>query len=970
MPHCLRCSKKFKDNMRVLAHMNHPDSSCHTYTEELISIRNILDGKRHSPPNTSQEHTKKSTENTPNGPRNEVPLGDPMDVDLPHDADDSELNGTPISEFVQSVEKFPFTVELYPGASQTYGTGPTFMDKFAHDVHANEREQVLYYPFSSRDEWEMASYLIRSSLSMAAIDRFLKLSLVKQLQLSFHTAKELRSRIELLPAGPIWKSKPWSTALMESPLVKDFIKFQPFRLFRTAEKLMRVYTEWLSGNVAWSMQDQLPPGATIIGTVLSSDKTTISAMTGNRSAHALLISLANLDMDFRMKASNHVFLLLALLPIPKFTHPNKKLHGILEARLLHECLDFVLQPLKKAAEVGIMMTDPLGYRRYCFTPLAAYIVDTPESGLLAGVAKNVSSVTMASQPQFGDNFRHEPRTASTTIAQLQVIESKADPWDLDAYMTEANVYRLNGVHRPFFCGWPMSDPSRFLTPEPLHHWHKGFWDHDARWCINIVGKPEIDFRFAVLHPHTGFRHFKEGISGLKQVTGCEHRDVQRYIIPVIDGAAPKDFVIAVRALMDFRYLAQADEIDDDVCGRIDKSLKLFHQYKRSIIESGARRGKKKAITNWHIPKLEFLQSVVSSIRENGAAIQWSADITEHAHITEIKDPAHAGNNQNYETQICRHLDRTDKCKRFDLATSVCDAHVDFRGSQPDDDEGFGDDEVDLLTTTSSLLERLESVSPLSGSSHVVDYFDYAARLQNGDYPAAPFPFRTLSSSPNTAFHLTRDPQYKRMLIDDAATTFGLPDLRLALSDYLHRTNMSDNGFITSIGGRRTSHEELPFTHIQVWTRVRLQSKAYHHPHRPLPPKTINASPPSDTWPLGCYDGVLVNTDPSQVWPYSGIQGHTVAQLRLIMRIISPHPRTQARTQNFLTYVQRLDIIPQLNPAMLATRGAYPDPVTSLYAVKRAKRANQMIIGDIVPLSQIRALLSSRHALEKRPTDIC
>jgi hypothetical protein len=83
-------------------------------------------------------------------------------------------------------------------------------------------------------------------------------------------------------------------------------------------------------------------------------------MTGNRIAHPLLISRANIAMDFRMKSSNHVFLLLALLPIPKFIHPDKDLHGVLENRLIHECLDLILKPLKIAAEIGIVMSDPLG----------------------------------------------------------------------------------------------------------------------------------------------------------------------------------------------------------------------------------------------------------------------------------------------------------------------------------------------------------------------------------------------------------------------------------------------------------------------------------------------------------------------------------------------------------------------------------------------------------------------------------
>ena len=129
------------------------------------------------------------------------------------------------------------------------------------------------------------------------------------------------------------------------------------------------------------------------------------------------------------------------------------------------------------------MSDPLGYRRYCFPPLAAYIVDTPESALVAGVGGKMSSITMAFYKQFGDNFRHEPQTASMTIAQLLTIEERVHPWDLGPYVSQAATFRLNGVHRPFWRDYPLTEPSVFLTPEPLHHWHKQFWDHDIKWCI-------------------------------------------------------------------------------------------------------------------------------------------------------------------------------------------------------------------------------------------------------------------------------------------------------------------------------------------------------------------------------------------------------------------------------------------------------------------------------------------------------
>jgi len=76
--------------------------------------------------------------------------------------------------------KSPF-VEMYPGAAQTFGRGETFMNKFDADRHAENRHKHPYYPFASKGEWELASFLLRSDLSMNAIDKFLKLDFVSNL---------------------------------------------------------------------------------------------------------------------------------------------------------------------------------------------------------------------------------------------------------------------------------------------------------------------------------------------------------------------------------------------------------------------------------------------------------------------------------------------------------------------------------------------------------------------------------------------------------------------------------------------------------------------------------------------------------------------------------------------------------------------------------------------------------------------
>lgn len=88
------------------------------------------------------------------------------------------------SEPALSYSGSEYHVEVYPGAAQTYGKGPTFMDGFDGDKYATMREENLYYPWASRPEWELASFLLRSSLSVAAINQFLSLNLVSLFMLS------------------------------------------------------------------------------------------------------------------------------------------------------------------------------------------------------------------------------------------------------------------------------------------------------------------------------------------------------------------------------------------------------------------------------------------------------------------------------------------------------------------------------------------------------------------------------------------------------------------------------------------------------------------------------------------------------------------------------------------------------------------------------------------------------------------
>jgi hypothetical protein len=166
MPHCPRCEKRFTTLQKLCRHINQTSSSCANLIDDLIALSRPLQ------PSSRQNL----------GPQLEpedfnVYFPDNNDFDaLPHgDIEMGPPNFEPNTSSDVNKSKYR---EDFVGASKTFGTGLTFMKGFDLDEFSDHRRKNLYYPFASKADWEMASFLLRSGLSMAKIDDFLKLQLV------------------------------------------------------------------------------------------------------------------------------------------------------------------------------------------------------------------------------------------------------------------------------------------------------------------------------------------------------------------------------------------------------------------------------------------------------------------------------------------------------------------------------------------------------------------------------------------------------------------------------------------------------------------------------------------------------------------------------------------------------------------------------------------------------------------------
>jgi hypothetical protein len=116
----------------------------------------------------------------------ELPVGlsttqlypEPMDIDS--DSYDPNCN----SDVDTDVPQVRTTVidsdkpQEFQGVAKPQGKGQSFSEWVDADQFADERINNIYYPFASKSEWQMASFLLRSGMTMKDIDDFLALDMV------------------------------------------------------------------------------------------------------------------------------------------------------------------------------------------------------------------------------------------------------------------------------------------------------------------------------------------------------------------------------------------------------------------------------------------------------------------------------------------------------------------------------------------------------------------------------------------------------------------------------------------------------------------------------------------------------------------------------------------------------------------------------------------------------------------------
>ena len=457
----------------------------------------------------------------------------------------------------------------------------------------------------------------------------------------------------------------------------------------------------------------------------------------------------------------NAYILLGYLPTTRLLHvTNKAQHRRMLSNLYHSCMCKILKPLETAGRTGVYMTRGNGRRHRTFPLFASFIGDYPEQVLSTGTTTGECPTCDVDHDSLGDYASRDNNQLRDLASVLNIIDSfEQDPAD---FLRACSSAGIKPIVNPFWKDLPYAHVFRSITPDVLHQIYQGIVKHLVSWITTVVGADEVDARCRRLPPNHNVRLFMKGISTLSRVTGQEHNQMCRVLLPLVadvrlpQGFSTRRLVRAVRALMDFAFLAQYPVHTNGTLELLEDALSRFHENKSIFVDLGVRR-------NFNIPKLHFASHYVDLIKLYGTTDNFNTEYTERLHIEMAKLAYNATNHKDEFTQMTTWQERKEKIHRHSYI----------------------------------IRWRLE------GSPAIV---------------AGPKEWLPPGLELDRKLHVARTPSVSKVSLEALETNYGAQHFRTALRRYVLLSNSPDLTAAQLERGLWDIH--FPFRHLPVWHRIK------------------------------------------------------------------------------------------------------------------------------------------------------
>ncbi|KAI1781775.1 hypothetical protein LXA43DRAFT_977924 [Ganoderma leucocontextum] len=788
-----------------------------------------------------------------------------------------------------------------------------------------------YRPFTSRLDWEIARWAKMRGPGSSAVTELLAIKGVNA-RASFKNSRELDMiidnnlssgrprfiRREIKVAGEIFEVFYRDViqcirALYGDPEFAGILVFTPERHYADPDHTIRVYFDMHTGRWWWETQkslEQRNPGATIIPIIISSDKTQLTVFR-SKTAYPVYMTIGNLPKDVRRKPSRRGQILLAYLPSSRLEHiTNKAARRRVTGNLFHACLSAILKPLVVAGIHGIKIVSGDGVARRGHPIFAMYIGDYPEQLLVTCCKNGTCPKCNIPRTELGDatDLNRPLRNFTKVLAALGEVENTAT-----AFSRACREAGIKPIHHPFWEKLPYVNVFLSITPDILHQLHQGVVKHVLSWLKAAYGADELDARCRRLPPNHQIRLFLKGFTTLQRVTGKEYAQICRFLLglvaglPLRGGFSPARLVRALRAILDFLYLAQYPAHTSETLGQLHAALQRFHANKSIFVDLDIRQ-------HFHFPKLHSLDHYPNSIKLFGTTDNYDTQYTERLHIDFAKEAYRATNHKDEFPQMTLWLERREKILRHE-------AYIAWR-LRPENGGGGSEHRSPLSSTPPTSPGPVNASIPLPPP-----------------LPAGSPPQPTL-----TQIKITKWPTVKALRFSSAVEDYCATSLEDALARFIVKYR---NPALTPPQIKRAAQDiNFCFDRVPAYHRIKfiledaqrlgIMKGIHDAAHaRPARKDRQGRAVPAR------FDTVLVNEGAGGP---TGVKGYRVGRVRLIFTL----PCRACK-----------DLLPDvIAPGPLAYIEWYtpfkdPDRIHGMYKVSHARNARNEHLADIVEVRMIR-----------------
>ncbi|KAG1810876.1 uncharacterized protein BJ212DRAFT_1448568 [Suillus subaureus] len=463
----------------------------------------------------------------------------------------------------------------------------------------------MYYPFTSKTEWEVVKW---AKLCGSSSTAFLDLLSIDRVSIFLEQVVVAGEAFDVYYHNIIKCVK----SLYSDPDFARYLTFAPEQHHTDEDQMVHLFRDMHTGKWWWETQlDENCPGGTIVPIIISSDKTQVM-MFHNKTAYP-------------RKPSCGAHILLAYLPTTRLEHiTNKASHCHTIANLYHACLCCVLALLKPTGLDGVLMHSGDGALRRCHPLFASFVGNYTEQLLATGIKfrECLNPISLAALDHGNLAFVHACATAG-----------------------------VKPIIHPFWEDLPFANIFQAITPDVLHQLYQGLIKHLLGWLSAAFGAAEIDTHCRWLPPNHHICLFTKGITCLSHICCFILGIIINISLP--NNLDASRLLRSVQGLLDFLYLAQYPCHSSETLHSLDEALDLFHENKEIFIQLGIQN-------NFNLPKLHAAHHYHLMITLFGTTDNYNTKYTKCLHIDLAKDAYHATNHKDEFIQMTHWLEQKEK----------------------------------------------------------------------------------------------------------------------------------------------------------------------------------------------------------------------------------------------------------------------------------------------------------------------